>query len=50
MGSQGNKEQVKKKSREEEMKKVRDEIAELQRKLKTMLDQRNGGGSDKKTP
>jgi hypothetical protein len=49
MESQGKKGQAKGKSREEEIKKVRNEIAELQRKLKAMLEQRNssGGGAQK---
>jgi hypothetical protein len=44
MGSQGKKGKAKGKSREEEIQRVRDEIADLQRKLKTMLEQRNSGG------
>jgi hypothetical protein len=51
MGSEGKKKDKRtEKSREDEMQKVREDIAELQRKLKAMLEQRNGngGGSDKK--
>jgi len=33
-----------KKSREAEIQKVREEIAELQRKLKEMIERRNGNG------
>jgi hypothetical protein len=50
MGTEGKKEKAKGKSRGEEIKRIREEIAELQRKLKTMLEQRNIGGSDKKGP
>jgi hypothetical protein len=54
MGLQGKKGKKTGKSREDEIQKVREDIAELQRKLKAMLEQRNGngdgngGGSDKK--
>jgi hypothetical protein len=36
-----------KKSREAEMQKVREEIADLQRKLKEMIERRNGNGKGK---
>jgi hypothetical protein len=44
MGSKRVKGRDGKKSREAEIQKVREEIAELQRKLKEMIERRNGDG------